>query len=102
MADGAPPTDGDGRFLNLDGSGPHPFRNVLRWAFVDTVLGRRRRTPSTAPVPRVPPDRALLARAPAPGQAARLTWIGHASWLVQADGVSLLVDPVLGDRVWTV
>src|SRR6185369_4859705 len=79
---GSPPTSDDGRFLNLDGSGPHPLRNVLKWAVVDTVLGRRRRTPGTAPAPR--------------------TWIGHASWLVQVDGVSLLIDPVMGERVWTV
>jgi L-ascorbate metabolism protein UlaG (beta-lactamase superfamily) len=40
---------------------------------------------------------ARLATPPAPGEPARLTWLGHASWLVQLDGVSLLVDPALGD-----
>src|SRR4051794_30305341 len=97
----APPTAADGRFRNLDGSGPHPLRNVLRWAVVDRVLGRRRRAPGKAPIPRVEPDRALIAGSPDPGAPARLTWIGHASWLVQLDGVSLLIDPVLGDRIWT-
>jgi L-ascorbate metabolism protein UlaG (beta-lactamase superfamily) len=36
---------------------------------------------------------------PAAGQGARLTWLGHASWLVQVAGVSLLLDPVLTDRI---
>lgn len=33
------------------------------------------------------------------GQGARLTWIGHASWLVQLDGVSLLIDPVFSHGI---
>jgi L-ascorbate metabolism protein UlaG (beta-lactamase superfamily) len=47
----------------------------------------------------VEPDLALLSMPPAPGEGARLTWLGHASWLVQLDGVSLLVDPVLRDTI---
>jgi L-ascorbate metabolism protein UlaG (beta-lactamase superfamily) len=73
---------------------------VLRWAVVDQVLGRRRRTPSRADVPRVPADVERLRTPPAPGEPARLTWIGHASWLVQMDGVSLLLDPVLGPHIF--
>ena len=87
------------RFRNLDGSYAQPFGNVLRWAVVDKLLGRRRRSPDRAPVPRVEPDAALLAEPPPPGRPARLTWLGHASWLVQLDGVSLLIDPVLGDSI---
>jgi L-ascorbate metabolism protein UlaG (beta-lactamase superfamily) len=33
------------------------------------------------------------------GAPARLTWLGHASWLVQLDGVSLVIDPVLGPSI---
>jgi L-ascorbate metabolism protein UlaG (beta-lactamase superfamily) len=87
------------RFTNTDGSGPTPFSNVFKWAVRDKLAGRRRKSPPTAPVPRVEPDLALLATPPAEGQGARLTWIGHASWLVQLDGVSLLIDPVLGDSI---
>jgi L-ascorbate metabolism protein UlaG (beta-lactamase superfamily) len=87
------------RFVNLDGSEPHVLSDVLRWAVVDKVLGRRRSSPRNADVPRVEPDRALIGTPPAAGEGARLTWIGHASWLVQLDGVSLLVDPIFAESV---
>jgi len=83
------------RFKNLDGSGPHPLGNILKWAVADKLTGKRRKSPPAAPVPRVEPDLATLATPPAPGEGARLTWLGHASWLVQLDGVSLLIDPAL-------
>jgi L-ascorbate metabolism protein UlaG (beta-lactamase superfamily) len=51
-------------------------------------------------VARVLPDLARLATPPAPGEPARLTWLGHASWLVQLDGVSLLVDPALRPTIF--
>jgi L-ascorbate metabolism protein UlaG (beta-lactamase superfamily) len=83
------------RFKNLDGSGPHPLSTVFKWAVGDKLAGRRRKSPDTAPMPRVEPDVAALATPPARGEGARLTWLGHASWLVQLDGVSLLIDPAL-------
>ena len=94
------PRDPSGRFLNLDGSGPASLRSVFRWAVLDRLAGRRRSSPSRAPVARVEPDRARLSRAPPPGAAARLTWLGHASFLVQLGGISLLVDPVLGETIF--
>jgi L-ascorbate metabolism protein UlaG (beta-lactamase superfamily) len=87
------------RFKNLDGSTPHSFDSVFKWAVMDKLAGRRRKSPARAPVPRVEPDLAALAAPPAPGEGARLTWLGHASWLVQLDGVSLLIDPVLRDAI---
>ena len=87
------------RFRNLDGSGPHPGSDVIRWAFFDKVTGKRRRSPGSADVPVAKPDLALLRTPPAVGEPARLTWIGHASWLVQVDGVSLLIDPVFSKRI---
>jgi L-ascorbate metabolism protein UlaG (beta-lactamase superfamily) len=89
------PIGEDGRFVNLDGSGPVGLGSVLKWAVLDRVAGRRRQSPDRAPVPRVSPDLVRLATPPAPGEPARLTWLGHASWLVQLDGVSLLIDPAL-------
>jgi L-ascorbate metabolism protein UlaG (beta-lactamase superfamily) len=90
----------DGRFVNLDGSGPPSLGAALRWAFLDRLAGRRRRTPARATVAQVAVDPARLRRPPGPGQPARLTWLGHASWLVQLEGVSLLVDPVLGPSIF--
>jgi L-ascorbate metabolism protein UlaG (beta-lactamase superfamily) len=87
------------RFVNLDGTGPRSGGEVFRWAVVDRLSGRRRTAPSRAPVPRIAPDLARLARPPSGGEGVRLTWLGHASWLVQLAGTSLLIDPVLGDRI---
>jgi L-ascorbate metabolism protein UlaG (beta-lactamase superfamily) len=93
------PRDAHGRFVNLDGSGPKSLAAVLRWSVVDRLAGRRRQSPDRAPVPRVEPDLARIARPPGPGEGARITWIGHATYLVQLEGRSLLVDPVLSDKV---
>jgi L-ascorbate metabolism protein UlaG (beta-lactamase superfamily) len=93
------PRDADGRFVNLDGSGPRGTGAVLKWMVVDRITGKRRRAPDRAPVPAVSADVARLATPPGPGDGIRLTWLGHASWLVQLDGVSLLVDPVLSERI---
>jgi L-ascorbate metabolism protein UlaG (beta-lactamase superfamily) len=87
------------RFKNLDGSGPNPGSAVFRWAVVDKLAGRRRRSPGHADVPQMRADVARLRTPPARGEPARITWIGHASWLVQLDGVSLLVDPVFPERI---
>ena len=46
------------------------------------------------------PDLALLRTPPPPGEPARLAWLGHASFLVQLDGVSLLVDAALGPKLF--
>ncbi len=89
------PRDERGRFLNLDGN---PIRggigDLLKWRF-----GERTKAPARAPVPTVAPDLARIATPPRRGEGARVTWIGHASWLVQLDGKSFLVDPILGN-VW--
>jgi len=87
------------RFKNLDGSGDQPASAVFRWAVLDKLAGRRRKSAHSAPVPFTPPDPATLANPPAPGEPARLTWLGHASWLVQMDGASLLIDPVFSRRI---
>jgi L-ascorbate metabolism protein UlaG (beta-lactamase superfamily) len=91
--------DPDGRFVNLDGSGPQPFKNVYKWALADKLAGRRRKSPAQAAVPAVAVDAETLRLPPGPGEGARLTWLGHASWLVQLGGQSLLVDPVLGNSI---
>ena len=87
------------RYSNLDGSGPNPLSSVLQWALLDKVRGRRRKSPATAQIPWVEADKALLRTPPARGEGARLTWLGHASWLVQLDGISLLIDPVFANGI---
>ncbi|HET6147267.1 MAG TPA: MBL fold metallo-hydrolase [Polyangia bacterium] len=91
--------DAEGRFVNLDGSGPHGIAAVYKWAVRDKLAGRRRKSPPTAPVPALDVDRAAIQVPPAPGEPPRIVWLGHASWLVQLAGVSLLLDPVLGDSI---
>ena len=87
------------RFVNLDGSEPQPLSAVLKWAVVDKMLGRRRSGSIGVPAPRIDPDLTRLQQPPAVGEPARLTWIGHASWLIQLDGVSLLIDPIFSDSL---
>ena len=85
------------RFTNLDGSGPSSIGRVLRWMVLDRLTGRRRRSPARAAVPEVTPDLDVLRRPPLEGL--RVNWLGHASFLVQGAGTSVLIDPVLGPRV---
>ena len=88
------------RFKNLDGTGPQGFGAVMKWAFVDKLRGRRRSSPRFAEVPSVALDPESVATPPAPGEPARVTWLGHASFLVQLEGVSLLIDPLLRDHIF--
>jgi L-ascorbate metabolism protein UlaG (beta-lactamase superfamily) len=94
------PMDRSGRFVNLDGSTPPSFGTVLKWGVWDRLAGRRRDAPDRAPVARREPDLDLLAAPPPPGAPARITWLGHASFLVQLDGVSLLLDPALRPTIF--
>jgi L-ascorbate metabolism protein UlaG (beta-lactamase superfamily) len=87
------------RFVNLDGSEPHAFGAVFKWAVTERLLGRRRIERAGAATPRVDVDLELVAAPPQLGEPARLTWIGHASWLIQLDGVSLLIDPILSESI---
>ena len=90
------PRSSDDRFRNLDGSGAHPLSAVFRWAVLDRLAGRRRRSPAGAEVPVAVPDRVLIGT---PAAAPRVTWLGHASFLVQLDGASVLIDPIFSERI---
>jgi L-ascorbate metabolism protein UlaG (beta-lactamase superfamily) len=88
-----PPSDHfDGeRFFDPDGVPPKSLRNVLRWQF---GRERQRQTwPEWAPSPYadVPPARVESDKV-------RLSFVGHASWLIQTAGLNILVDPVWSTR----
>jgi N-acyl-phosphatidylethanolamine-hydrolysing phospholipase D len=89
----------DGRFRNPWPLGPQaPPGGVagLRWAWERFRNGV---PPDPAPgdIPRAVPDPAMP-RLPAGADEVRITWIGHASFLVQLPGFNLLTDPVLSER----
>ena len=84
------------RFSNLDGTADvADLVDVLRWqlGFHDE---RRPRAPATGvDVPTVSNDGRVLRHATKDA----LTWIGHASFLIQLGGRSALIDPVMSDRL---
>lgn len=84
--------DGE-RFHNLDPGGDKGFSDLLRWQ-TTRLFGTRRvwskykEYPSGA-VPLARVDNGRL----------RVTWVGHATVLIQMDGVNILTDPVWSQRV---
>jgi L-ascorbate metabolism protein UlaG (beta-lactamase superfamily) len=90
--DGPPSDHFDGtHFFDPDGVPPKSLGDVLRWQFGS---GRQRQAwPEWSPSPHAdtPPPRVG-------GDTARLSYVGHASWLIQAAGQNILIDPVWSDR----
>ena len=80
------------RFFDPDGSPPKSLYEVLRWQFGPDR--KREPWPDWAPSPYAdaPPPRVT-------GDKARLSFVGHASWLIQTAGLNILIDPVWSDRV---
>src|SRR5258708_14749162 len=78
-------------FFDPDGSPPKSLGEVLRWQFGS---GRQRESwPEWVPSPHAdtPPARVE-------GASVRLSFVGHASWLIQTAGLNILVDPVWSMR----
>jgi L-ascorbate metabolism protein UlaG (beta-lactamase superfamily) len=78
-------------FFDPDGVPPKSLAEVLRWQFGSD---RQRATwPDWAPSPfaDTPPPRVS-------GGKVRLSFVGHASWLMQTAGLNILIDPVWSDR----
>jgi L-ascorbate metabolism protein UlaG (beta-lactamase superfamily) len=84
-----PPSDHfDGlRFFNPDGvDTDRSFRDLLRWKLKETA----------APWPRSVAVSQTVPDASVPGM--RVTVVGHASVLIQADGLNVLTDPIWSER----
>ena len=88
------------RYSNLNpGHLPNGFIDILRWGVIDRLVGRRRRQP---PGPAAPSVRAEPTRFDTDDPVPRLTWIGHASFLISFGGHHVLLDPVFSKRIATV
>lgn len=88
------------RFQNLHPGPPFPgFKEVLRWTVVDPLRGRRARAPKRAVVPVVANDGARLRD---DRGLHGVTWIGHATFLVNVGGLRVLTDPIFAPRLATV
>lgn len=88
----SPQFDGE-TFCNPTGKGPGLKGNPLP-LFGEYIFGGSRRTPP-GPLPIVRPHE-LWKKTNQSGL--RVTWLGHATALIEIDGFTLLTDPVFGER----
>lgn len=91
---GPAPRDEQGRFVNPDGPVSHGTLGVRLPFFLRRLAGAFRSRPG--PPGRVENDGAFL-RLNARHSVPTVTWIGHATLLVQMDHVSFLTDPIWSD-----
>jgi L-ascorbate metabolism protein UlaG (beta-lactamase superfamily) len=88
---GAPSDHFDGRrFFNPGHPWKSSFAKLLKWRF---SARNKALWPASYPSPfhEIPPERVT-------GSTLRVTFIGHASFLYQTEGLNLLVDPVWSER----
>jgi L-ascorbate metabolism protein UlaG (beta-lactamase superfamily) len=79
------------RFFDPDGVPPKSLGEVLRWQFGPDR--QRQPWPEWAPSPHADTPPALIS-----GNKVRLSFVGHASWLIQTAGLNILIDPVWSAR----
>ncbi|MCA3643932.1 MAG: MBL fold metallo-hydrolase [Methylobacterium sp.] len=78
------------RFFLPGGDGPRSFRDFLRWQFGEKAAEWPASFPSPHPAD-MPP-------AKVEGDRLRVSFIGHASFLIQTGGVNILLDPQFSER----
>jgi L-ascorbate metabolism protein UlaG (beta-lactamase superfamily) len=91
---GAPPHHRTRGFVNAEPGHPQASAWVRTW-FLVTRIWSSTFSPRAASLPVLDNDGAALREAGGPP---RLTWIGHATLLIQLDGVNILTDPQFSDR----
>jgi L-ascorbate metabolism protein UlaG (beta-lactamase superfamily) len=84
--------DGE-RFFDPRGAPPKSRRDLWRWLLDRHWRQTRSKWPAWAPSPYAdrPPPRVH-------GAEVRLSFVGHASWLIQTAGLNILIDPVWSQR----
>jgi L-ascorbate metabolism protein UlaG (beta-lactamase superfamily) len=84
--------DGE-RFFDPGGAPPRSRGDLLRWRFGRQSRALRAKWPAWAPSPYAdrPPERVQ-------GAAWRVSYVGHASFLMQTAGLNILFDPVWSKR----
>ena len=81
------------RFFDSQAAPPRSRLDLLRWLLVRRWRGTRAEWPAWAPSPFAdrPPQRVT-------GAACRVSYVGHASFLIQTAGLNVLLDPVWSPR----
>ncbi|MNO53914.1 metal-dependent hydrolase [compost metagenome] len=88
---GSPGDHFDGRrFRNVDARPHHSWRDVLRWQLSRAAQERWVDQPGPASPPQVPQR--------VTGDELRVTYINHASILIQHRGLNIVTDPLWGER----
>jgi len=71
------------------------FGSLLKWMLVHRTTRPRPKDPDPSVFARVPPD---FVPPRAPRSQLTVTWVGHASLLIQLDGLNILTDPMWSER----